>query len=55
MELEIIVVSEVSWRKTNTICYHLHVESKKVMQKNLQNGNRLTDIENKLMTAEGKG
>ena len=28
MQLEIIILSEVSQRKTNTICYHLYVESK---------------------------
>ena len=29
MDLEIIVLSEVSQTKTNTIRYHVHVESKK--------------------------
>jgi len=28
MDLEIIILSEISWTKTN-ICYHLYVESKK--------------------------
>ena len=28
MVLEIIIISEVSQRKTNSIFYHLHVESK---------------------------
>ena len=28
MDLEIITLSEVRQRKTNTIWYHLHVESK---------------------------
>ena len=28
MDLEIIILSEVSQRKTNTIWYHLYVESK---------------------------
>ena len=28
MELEVIVVSEVRQRKTNTTWYHVHVESK---------------------------
>ena len=27
MDLEIIVLSEVSQKKTNTTCYHLHAES----------------------------
>ena len=29
MDLEIIILSEVSQTKTNIICYHLYVESKK--------------------------
>ena len=29
MDLKGIVLSEISQRKTNTVCYHLHVESKK--------------------------
>ena len=28
MELEGIMLSEISQRKTNTVCFHLHVESK---------------------------
>ena len=28
MDLEILILSEVRKRKTNTICYHLHAESK---------------------------
>ena len=28
MDLEIIILSKVSQTKTNTICYHLYVESK---------------------------
>ena len=35
MDLKIIIFSEVSQRKTNIICYHLHVESKKMIQMNL--------------------
>ena len=34
MDLEIIILSEVSQRKTNTI-YHLYVESKKMIQMSL--------------------
>ena len=26
IQLEIVILSEVSQRKTNTLCYHLHVE-----------------------------
>ena len=29
MELERIMLSEISQRKTNIVCYHLYVESKK--------------------------
>ena len=29
MDLEGIMLSEISQRKTSTVCYHLHVESKK--------------------------
>ena len=35
MDLDIIILSEVSQRKTNTICYHLYVDSKKMIQMNL--------------------
>ena len=28
MDLEIIILNEMRKRKTNTICYHLYVESK---------------------------
>ena len=35
MDLEIIIPSEVSQRKTNTIWYHLHVESSKMIHMNL--------------------
>ena len=31
MDLEIIILSEVSQGETNTIWYHLHVESKKII------------------------
>ena len=43
-------------RKTNTIWYHLHVEPKMWHKWTyLQNINRLTDIENRLVVARGKG
>ena len=29
IDLQIIILNEVSQRKTNTICYHLYVESKR--------------------------
>ena len=57
MDLEIIILSKVSQkRKTNTIWYHLYVESK-IWHKwvYLQNKNRLTNIENRLVIAKGGG
>ena len=38
-------------RQTNIIYYHLHVESKKIY---LQDRNRFTDLENKLVAAQGE-
>ena len=35
MDLEIIILREVSQTKTNIIWYHLYVESKKIIQINL--------------------
>ena len=29
MNLEVIMLSEISQRKTNTVCYHLYLEDKK--------------------------
>ena len=56
MDLENIILSEVSQTKTNTICYHLYVESK-IRHKwtYLWNRNRPTDIENRLVVAKGEG
>ena len=52
MDLETIILSEV--RERHITWYHLHVVSKKMLQLNLQNRNRCTDIENKLMVAQGE-
>ena len=59
MDLKGVMPSEISQRKTNTVWYHLYVESKK--KKNTTNwwiqkkGSRLTDTENKLgVTSERK-
>ena len=56
MQLEIITLTEVSQkRKTNSIWYHLYVESKIWHYWTyLQNRNRLTDIENRLGVAKGE-
>ena len=55
MHLQIIILSEVSQTKRN-MWYRLYVESKKQWYKwtYLQNRNRSTDIENKLMVAKGE-
>ena len=34
MDLEVIMLSEIRWRKTNTICYHIYVKSKKKTENN---------------------
>ena len=50
MDLKGVMPSEISQRKTNTVWYHLYVESKKKYNKlmNTKKGSRLTDTENKL-------
>ena len=56
MQLELIILSEVSQKKTNTIWYQSYVESKIWLKWTyLWNRNRLTDIENRLVVAKGKG
>ena len=52
MNLEIIILSELSQTKKDK--HHLYLEFKKRIQKNLQNRNRFTHIENKLMGEGGK-
>ena len=55
MHLEIISLSEVSQKKTNTTWYHLYVETKIRQEKSyLQNRNKFTDIENRLVAAKGE-
>ena len=56
MQLQIIVLGEVSQRKTNTMWYHLYVESKKRHKRTyLRNRKRYKEVENKLVVAGGKG
>ena len=57
MDLQIIItVKVVRNRKTNAVWYHLYVESKIWHRRTyLQNRNRLTDIENRLMVVKGLG
>ena len=57
VQLEMSVLSEVRKRKTNTIWCHFYVESK-IWHKwpyLLRNRKTLTDIENRLVVAKGKG
>ena len=45
MDLEIIILSEISQKKTSIISFYLYVESKKMMiQMHLLSRNRLTNI-----------
>ena len=56
MDLESVILSEVSQRKTNTIWYHLYAESEKWYKWTyLQNRNRLTNLEKNLQLPKGKG
>ena len=55
MDLEIIILSEVSQIKTNTICYHLHIESKNNYANELiYKIERASHIENKFMVTKGE-
>ena len=55
MDLENIILCEVSQEKKNTIWHHLYVESK-IWQKwtYLQKRSRLTDTDNRLVVAKGE-
>ena len=56
MDLEMIILSEVSQVKANIIWYLLYVISEKKIQMNLfKNKNRPTDTENKLMVTKEEG
>ena len=52
MQLEIVTLSEVRKRKTNTIWYQLYVESTSTY---LQKETDFIDIENRLVVAKGEG
>ena len=57
MDLEMIILSEVGQTKTDTICYHLYVESKEMTQINSfvkQKQMKQTHIENKFVIASGE-
>ena len=56
MDLEAVMLSEISHTKTHTISYHLYVDSRnynKLM--NVEKRNRLTDIQNKLCICGREG
>ena len=53
MDLEIIILSEVSHKKTNII-YNLYVESKNSANGLIYKTNRSTDIESKFMVTKGE-
>ena len=58
IDLEIITLSEVRWRKTNTPCDHVYVESKKNNSTNeliYKTETDSPDIENKLMVTKRLG
>ena len=50
------ILLSVRQKKTNIIWYHLYVEPKKSYKWTyLQNSNRVTDVEKKLMVTVGRG
>ena len=56
MQLEILILNVVRKRMTNTIAYHLYVESKIWHKRTyLQNRKRLRDVENRFLLAKGEG
>ena len=57
MDLESVKLSEVNQRRINITWHPLYVECKKKQYKwtYLQNRNRLTDLQNKLIASGGKG
>ena len=57
MELEIVMLSEVSQTKKNTVQYHLYVESKIKWYKctYFKNRNSFTNLENELKDTREKG
>ena len=54
MNLEIIILNEVSQRKTNIVLYHLYVESNKNDTKNLFIKQKLIDFKANLMVTIGE-
>ena len=58
MNLEIVILGEVTQLKADIIWYHLYMESKKrnngTNKLYLQNGNRVADIEKELIVTKGE-
>ena len=54
MDLEGIMLSEINHEKTNTVWFHLYVESKKQMNK-CSKTEMVVNIENKQVVARGWG
>lgn len=55
LDLEMIILSEIRWRKTNIICCPLHIESKKNDRNELIYKTEIdSDIENKFMVTKGE-
>ena len=54
MDPEGIMLSEISQNKTKTLFYHLYVNCEKI-NLYLKNRNRLTGVENKLVTSSVEG
>ena len=48
------MLSEISQRKTNTVCYHIYVESKKRIQQISEYNKKERDTENKLVVTSGE-
>ena len=53
MKLEIFVFSEVRKKESNTVCYHLYLESNKLSY--LWKRNKLEVMENRVVVAKGEG
>ena len=54
MDLEGIMLSEVSWRKTNAVWFHLYVESKSKLMHICNKREIVTEAENKEVVDRGK-
>ena len=53
LDLEIVILSEVSQTKTNIIQCCLYVDSKDIVQMSLSSKHRIADVENKILVTKG--